>query len=75
MRDVDTDHCGDLGETGVVHGAVVYDDGIVEVAALDKSGGQQGFDLADEDECACGGNLAGELIDMLHRGILVGENG
>ena len=78
LRDMDAGsahHVGDMVEVLLVQGRVVDDDGIVEVAALDEVGLDELLNLAHEDECAAGGDLLAEVLEVLKGGVLVAQDG
>ncbi len=65
---------GEFVEVGLLHGRVVDDDGVIQVAALDKVELQQWHHLAHKHEGAGSGNLVLELAQVVERGKLVGEH-
>ena len=67
-------HVGQLVVVLLTHLALVDDDGVVQVAALDEASLQQGLNLAHEDKGTAGSHLSAELRHLFERGILVGDN-
>ena len=61
---------GELVELLLLHLPLVDDDGVVEVAALDEVGLEQGHDVAHEDEGAGGGYLLAVGLHLVEGGEL-----
>ena len=65
----------ELVQLFVGHGVFHHHDGVVQVAAFDKSGLQQRFYLAYKYESAAGGYFILELCHIFQCGKLVGDDG
>ena len=71
---------GKLVETSLIDAALIDDEGVAQIAALDESHVQEGFYFADENKGASTGNLLGEVGKVLEHCALrldelaVGEN-
>ena len=63
-------HVGQRVQTLLCGLSLVDDDSVVQVATLDKVGLQQRFNIANEDEGACGSYLGGEVLHVVECGKL-----
>ena len=64
---------GQLVEFLLGHYLLVDDDGVVQIAAFDEVGLQEGYDVAHEDKRACGSYLVGKLVGGIEGGELRGD--
>ena len=69
-----TEFVGEVVQSLLRHGRLVDDESVLEVTALDESEAKQGLNLADKTERACGGNLAGVLLQITQLGTLALED-